>query len=285
MHQRPQQRRQLNQLKANSAFLNHGQQMPPPPPPPQQFTHRRPSANSSGSLNSHTASHPPSHIHRPPPRSPGDMSFGSSAATATTSSSTNLYGAAHHQSSQPAAYPAATTYPQHNPQNHYGEVRRKPIPANRSNRGGSGGISCGFFLLWTCLLAGGGWIYFNYFLLPGLVHDVTKEEVEHTKHHWMTKYHTLQLAHETLEKSHVELKQTAEAAIVAAENAQKRNVDGTNSEQVQALSRELEEVQNMLQQERTWAGDWKQRAVALDEHANFMKQQIQEYSKRRLIQK
>lgn len=220
-------------------------------------------------------------------------SFGGSAAS---TSSPNLYGAAagaaashvgmHLPPSQPAAAAAAypqhkpATYPQHNPQNHYGEVRRNP----HGNRSGGGGISCGFFLLWTCLLAGGGWIYFNRFLLPSLVKDVTREEVEHTKHHWMTKYHALQLAHEALEKSHVELKQTAEAAIVSAEKA-KALAKGTDSEQVQSLSKELEETQAMLMQERTWAGEWKQRAIGLEEHANFVKRQIQEFSKRRLIQK
>ena len=304
---RPNQRRTLNQVKPNSAFLNHGQQMPPPPPPPpQQFPHRRRSAGSLSSLNSSNGNNnsqqfnqlqqpnggPPTIVHRPPPRSPGDMSFGSTTSANTTTP--NLYGAAHVPPSQPAAaaataaaaYPSATSsYPQHNPQNHYGEVRRKPAHAysNNSNRGG-GGISCGFFLLWTCLLAGGGWIYFNYFLLPSLVQDVTREEVEHIKHHWMTKYHSLQLSHEALEKSHVELKQTAEAAILAAEKAQKLN-GSTNSEQVQSLSRDLEETSATLMQERTWAGEWKQKAIGLEDHANFVKQQIQEFSKRRLIQR
>mmetsp|Transcript_6017 Transcript_6017/g.14251 ORF Transcript_6017/g.14251 Transcript_6017/m.14251 type:complete len:473 (-) Transcript_6017:253-1671(-) len=287
MYQRPQQRRTLNSVKPNSAFLNHNQQMPPPPPPPQQFTHRR----STGTAANNSAQHhqqqqhqqqPPSHVHRPPPRSPGDMSFGSN--NSASNSTPNLYGAAsaHHQPSQNAAYPQhkpANSYAaQHNSQNHYGEVRLK------NNRGGSSGFSCGFFLLWTCLLAGGGWIYFNYFLLPNLVHDATKEEVEHTKHHWMTKYHTLQLAHEALEKSHVELKQTAEAAIVAAEKAQKLN-GSTNSEQVQQLGKEVEDLNGQLEQERTWAGEWKQKAIGLEEHADFVKHQIQEFSKRRLIQK
>ena len=269
MYQRPtQQRRQLNQVSSNSAFVNH--QMPPPPPPPQQFTQRR---VSTGTMN---GQQPPTLIHRPPPTSPGN--FGAPGAN---TSSPNLYGTNPHTQTTQSAYPQPTpaTYPQHNPQNHYGEVRRKPV-----NSKGGGGVSCGFFLLWTFLLAGGGWIYFNYFLLPGLIKDVRKEEVEHTKHHWMTKYHTLQLTHEALEKSHVELKETAAAAVAAAERAQKQ-AGLSDSEQVESLNRELEETRNMLYQERTWAGEWKQKALGLEDHANFIKRQIQDFSKRKLIQK
>merc|ERR1711935_196503 len=130
-------------------------------------------------------------------------------------------------------------------------------------------------------------------LLPGLVQDVTKEEVEHAKHHWMTKYHNLQLAHETLEKSHSELKETAEAAVANAEKAQRRG--GSNLGEVQALNRQLEESHTLLQQEQTWAGEWKQKAVGLEEKAQkavgleekatSMQRNIQDFSRRRLIQK
>lgn len=113
---------------------------------------------------------------------------------------------------------------------------------------------------------GGGYIYFKFFLLPELVTDVTKDEVEHTKHHWMTKYHNLQLVHEAMEKTNQELKAKLE-------------------QQNDADSRQLQEVNQILDQERTWSLEWKQKAIALEESEGLVKRNIQEYSKRLLIQK
>jgi len=289
MYQRqPQQRRTLNGVKSNSAFVNH--QAPPPPPPPPQFGHQRPSVSSGSNA-------PPTHI-RGPPRSPVGM-YGTPSIS-TSSSGGSLYGGTGPtvrpmaRAPAPGPGPAQSSYSQpqnknsySQPQNkstysqpqtnHYSELRQKKR---------SGGVSCFFFFFWTLLLAGGAYAYFNYFLLPGLVQDVTKEEVEHAKHHWMTKYHNLQLAHETLEKSNAEIKETAAVAIAAAEKAQRQGGGGGgNSEQVEALNRELDESRTRMQQEQTWAGEWKQKAVSLEEKDTSVRRNIQDFSRRRLIQK
>jgi hypothetical protein len=128
-----------------------------------------------------------------------------------------------------------------------------------------------FFLLWTALLVGGGYVYFNFFLLPELVTDVTKDEVEHTKHHWMTKYHSLQLVHEALEKSHAELKASM--------------ADGAGAADAIALRRQVEETNQLLEQERTWSTEWKQKALNVEESESLIRRSIQEYSRRNLIQK
>jgi len=98
----------------------------------------------------------------------------------------------------------------------------------------------------------------------------------------MTKYHNLQLTHEALEKSHLELKETAAAAIASAEKLQN---DGGAGQQIQVLSRDLEEANGLLSQERTWASEWKQKALGLEVQINIIQQRIQEFSRLRLIQK
>jgi hypothetical protein len=124
------------------------------------------------------------------------------------------------------------------------------------------GISCLFFLCWTVLLVGGCYIYFQFFLLPERVTDVTTDQVEHTKHHWITKYHTLQLKHETLEKLHTDLNRKAGE-----------------------LERQVREINDNLSQERQWSMEWKIKAVGLEETFEQFKRNLREYHRRQLIQK
>jgi hypothetical protein len=206
MFQRPpQQRRTLNTLNSNSAFVNHQYQ--------QQQQQQQ------------------------PPGSPMDIGYGAA--------------------------------PQNQPSHQSPNYNRRP----KANSSQGGGVPCMFFLLWTAILVGGGYVYFNFFLLPELVTDVTKDEVEHTKHHWMTKYHSLQLVHEALEKSHADLK----AAV--ADGA------GAGAADAVALRRQIDETNQLLEQERTWSTEWKQKALDVEESESLIRRSIQEYSRRNLIQK
>lgn len=157
--------------------------------------------------------------------------------------------------------------------NGHQQHHREP-PVNRKQKS-RGGVPCGFFLIWTILCLAGPYIYFEYFSLPERVADDTKDEVEHVKHHWMTKYHSLQLQHEALEKSHTTLKQRYESVT-------KNSAGNGNSAD---LERQLQERNRQLDEERVLSNDWKNRAVGFEESQQQLHRTIQENSRKQLIKK
>jgi hypothetical protein len=211
---------------------------------------------------------------RPPQQRKTLSSLNSNSAFVNHQYQQQQYQQQQHQQ-QPTGSPMDIGYgadAQNQPSHHNQNYNHRRPKAN--SRGG--GVPCMFFLLWTALLVGGGYVYFNFFLLPELVTDVTKDEVEHTKHHWMTKYHSLQLVHEALEKAHAELK---------ASMADSAAAGGADAGDAVVLRRQVEETNQLLEQERTWSTEWKQKAINVEESESLIRRSIQEYSRRNLIQK
>lgn len=155
---------------------------------------------------------------------------------------------------------------------------------NNTKGGGRRGIPCGFFFFWTALLIAGPYLYYEYWIMPDLIlSDGSKEEVERTRHHWMTKYHKLQVQHEALEKSQRDLKLKTDGLLEDLATARQNN--GGNSAQEEELRKQLQETTDTMNQERGWLQEWRQLAEHSEQSEEELKRTIQEIARRDLTQK